>query len=66
MRNVDSDVLNLVIAGFCDQMLGPIVGGCGKSSLFSITVWGQLNNFDRISFIVVPRIDYVDEYSAQS
>ena len=66
MRNVASDVLSLVIAGICDQRLGPIVGGCGKSSLFSITVWGQLNNFDRTSFTVVPRIDYVDEYSAQS
>ena len=66
MRNVASDVLSLVIAGFCDQRLGSIVGGCGKSSLFSITVWEQLNNFDSISFIVVPRIDYVDEYSAQS
>ena len=66
MRNVASDVLSLVIAGFCDQRLGSIVGGCEKSSPFSITVWEQLNNFDSISFIVVLRIDYVDEYSAQS
>ena len=58
--------LSGAIVGYSCLRSGSIFGGFGKSSLISITVCGQLNNFDTISFIVHLCIDYFVEYGAQS
>ena len=66
VQNVASNVTSQAIAGFWRLSSGSIVRGFRKSSLFSITVCGQLNNFNIISFIGELCIDFCHEFSLQS
>ena len=66
MQVVASGTVSQAVVGFSCQRSASILGGFGKSSLFSITVCSQLNNFGVTSLTADVHIGSYLEFSAQS